>query len=1035
MEEGATLANEMFTIRRRLESGPSGELFLAQDRTNDALVVLKPLPESLTQDADAFFTRFKREFHRYQTLRHDRIAALHGHVFDRERQRHFLVRLHAPGITLEQWRLERPGGRLAWPDALAIGQKIAVILDQAHTANLSHRALKPRNVIIDQEGEVRLVDFGMAYAVRDLVHRLGGTLDRATLEKSHPYTAPEQFLLEHGPGESAPRVALYIQKSGMRLVGSEPGPAADIFALGVMLYELVTGRTPFTPAQIDALATAHGSGSFSGPGLLAALSEAQLRITNGVAPGPGVLPALNEARIRVFAQALHWRPEQRFARAGDFIAAFAPESMAKARAETPTLAIDGVTPPPATTSAPPSTEITKVPAHIPALAIDAVAGADEAASTLAEESKVDTPATAATSGANEATSAPAEKARVDTPATAATSGANEATSAPAEKAKADSAPPAPAKMIGSDAHETTPLPAGESRTAANRVTSAPAEKAKANRVPPAPAPDDLVKSHASEQVRTDAMAASIARIDASLARRKQGRETSPPRTEPPPPRTEALQNAPEEPARDSTRRAEPERPRTPAGTTPPRRAEPTGMTPPRHLEPERPRTPAQEPLARLFPSPPLLLDKELQSDRRPRSRRMGMVRWVARMSVPVLLVGGVIGASVLGWVVYSDASRSRPQQQASTDKEEMPTRSPTQALHPTTPGDAQHAMLVAAMATTPDDPNRVVALLATADRDLQSMRLVTQSGDQAIGRYQEVLRLDPGNAAARQGIGQAAEKYAQVAQTAMGHLTRLAVEGGVRGVPGPNGEEIAVAALRTELEAKTKEAAQERLRADRLEKQLQEVKNQMVRLAALEEKLQAWEADKRRLAELERQVATTQNQQAHIQELENRLESARVALERVNDLEKRLRLVQERASQERTKKMVIAATRTPPAPVKQPIEGTPVASLAPTQTQTDAMPTMAIHPSVISNEEGLFIVQLAAHRTAEKAQEMEGSLQQKVGNAAGMTFSRQTAEVGGTTWYRVRTGPFAHREGAEQALQAIKERTGVTGLVLRQGSW
>ncbi|MBF0136691.1 MAG: SPOR domain-containing protein [Magnetococcales bacterium] len=1057
MEEGTSLANGMFTIQRRLERGPSGELFLAQDRTNDALVVLKLLPESLVRDTDAFFSRFKREFHRYQTLRHERISTLHGHVFDRERQRHFLVRLHAPGVTLEQYRLARPGGRILWSDVVEIGRKIAAILDQAHALDLSHRALKPQNVILDQDGEIRLVDFGMAHAVRDLVHRLGGDLDITALEKSHPYIAPEQFLLEHVHGESSPRAALYIQKNGVRLVGSEPGPGADIFALGVLLYELATGRVPFTPAQIVSLATAHGNSSLAGPGLLAALTEAQIRIGNGTTPGFGTLPPLNEARIRVFARALHWQPGQRFARAGEFMDAFAVVAPTRVQVD---LSVPADLSSPANSGMPSASAAVELPV----------------AAQNASVSLPDGQATApipTISLANGGTTAPA-------PIVALSNGGTPVPAPAVALPKGGAAMPAP----------SIALPNGGATIPAPSVALPDDRVAAASGGDQAVAQTPSVNSlNGGTMARASAVASSSGRTMAQISSVQVpngGTTAQAPSVQAANGGTTA--QAPSvQAANGGTTAQAPSVQAANGGTTaqaPSVQAANGGVVAtrtPAHNQVASSRTtsaaahkangpesqPARPETLRsslpFVPPPPLVVEQDLQSERRPRSTRAGLSRLMTHLSVTLLVAGGVVGASVLGWAVYTDETKNRSRQQAIAQGEEMLASPPalTAGQRAPLPEDARPGMVVAAVATVPEDPGKVIALLAAADRDLESLRLLASSGDQAIGRYQEVMRLDPGNTAARQGVGQVAEKYAQVAQTAIGYLSRMAVEGAVRGTPLREADGVAVAALRSELDAKTREAEQEHRRAELLEKQLQEVKGQMARLVALEEKLQAWEADKRRITELEKQVAAAQEQEVRMRDLETRLASAQAALERVNELEKRLR-----ETQEQSRKMLMANARLPAAvPTVAKAATTPatvmdVSSSSPTSLAAVAPPSaraggakpaaslpasaaVAFPPArplptpaaTASVEEGAFIVQLAAHRTAEKALEMEEVLHQKVGRDAGMAFSRQAAEVGGATWYRVRTGPFASREVAEQALQDIKQRTGISGLVLRQGRW
>ena len=144
-----------------------------------------------------------------------------------------------PAVLGERYRLgERiaGGGRLPFPEAFAIGEQVARALAAAHAHGLVHRDVKPANVLLGPGGRAKVTDFGIAKAATSAtLTRTGMVLGSAN------YVAPEQAK------------------------GDDVGPAADQYSLGCVLFEAVTGRTPYTGANPVAIATQHVSAPVPDP--------------------------------------------------------------------------------------------------------------------------------------------------------------------------------------------------------------------------------------------------------------------------------------------------------------------------------------------------------------------------------------------------------------------------------------------------------------------------------------------------------------------------------------------------------------------------------------------------------------------------------------------------------------------------------------------------------------------------------------------------------------------------------------------------
>jgi serine/threonine protein kinase len=221
-----------FEILSRLGAGGMGEVYRARDTRLDRIVAIKILPEHLAQHPD-LRQRFEREARAVSSLNHSHICALYdiGHQDGTD----YLVLEYIEGESLHN-RLEK--GPLPLEQALRYGSEIADALGGAHRSGIIHRDLKPGNVMLTKAG-AKLLDFGLARVARPIVSGNGDLSDAATpsepltgagtLLGTIPYMAPEQ------------------------IEGGEADPRTDIWALGCLLYEMVTGKRAFmatSPATV-----------------------------------------------------------------------------------------------------------------------------------------------------------------------------------------------------------------------------------------------------------------------------------------------------------------------------------------------------------------------------------------------------------------------------------------------------------------------------------------------------------------------------------------------------------------------------------------------------------------------------------------------------------------------------------------------------------------------------------------------------------------------------------------------------------------
>ncbi len=212
-----------FEIVAPLGAGGMGEVYRARDTRLDRTVAIKVLPAHLADTPDAR-QRFEREARSISALNHPRICALYdvGHQDGIE----FLVMEYVEGETLAT-RLER--GPMPLAQVLKCGGEIAEALDKAHRSGVVHRDLKPGNVMLTTSG-AKLLDFGLAKAMAPAT---SGLALAATVTRATPVT------------EQGTIVGTFHYMSPEQVAGRDVDGRSDIFSLGAVLCEMVTGRLAF----------------------------------------------------------------------------------------------------------------------------------------------------------------------------------------------------------------------------------------------------------------------------------------------------------------------------------------------------------------------------------------------------------------------------------------------------------------------------------------------------------------------------------------------------------------------------------------------------------------------------------------------------------------------------------------------------------------------------------------------------------------------------------------------------------------------
>jgi eukaryotic-like serine/threonine-protein kinase len=266
MIEPETIIDGRYRVLSRLGSGGMADVYLAEDQLLGRQLAVKVLHHHFAEDQE-FVERFRREASSAAALSHPNIVA----IFDRGEWNgtYYIAMEYVAGRSLKT--VVREQGALDLAVAIDIVTQVLRAARFAHKRGVIHRDLKPHNVILDEEGRARVTDFGIAKAGASDMTLTGSIMGTAQ------YLSPEQAQGQTVSGRS------------------------DLYAVGVILYELLTGSVPFDGETAVAIAFKQVSAEPRAP------SELQ----------PGVPPALDAVVLRALAK----DPARRFADADEFIAA------------------------------------------------------------------------------------------------------------------------------------------------------------------------------------------------------------------------------------------------------------------------------------------------------------------------------------------------------------------------------------------------------------------------------------------------------------------------------------------------------------------------------------------------------------------------------------------------------------------------------------------------------------------------------------------------------------------------------------------
>ena len=269
--ETGDLIMKRYKVLAELGQGGMGVVYKCFDETAGVEVALKALPPELSHSTDEM-EDIRDNFQLVAKLVHQNIAISKNLERNPENGNYYLIMECCEGEDLRRWlRRKRKEGPLTPEIVLPIVKQVALALDYAHKQRVMHRDIKPGNIMIDQEGTVKILDFGLAAQIHTSMTRV--SLQYHGTSGTGPYMAPEQWQ------------------------GHPQGAPADQYALAVMTYEMLAGHLPFENSDA------------------AILREAVLKGTP--LPIPGVPVTIQTAIFRAMSK----ESAERFPNCADFIAA------------------------------------------------------------------------------------------------------------------------------------------------------------------------------------------------------------------------------------------------------------------------------------------------------------------------------------------------------------------------------------------------------------------------------------------------------------------------------------------------------------------------------------------------------------------------------------------------------------------------------------------------------------------------------------------------------------------------------------------
>jgi len=269
---GTVLGSGRYRLDSELGSGGQGVVFRGTHVSLNIPVAIKILSFTAAGDP-ALQTRFKREAQRTAMLRHPNIVTIHDYAF--ERGMYYIVSDFIEGTDLKKLLKAKPGP-MPLDQVVAYVRQVADGLDYAHRQNIIHRDIKPGNILIDRrDGRVVLVDFGLARMMEN--EDLSVTSARGGTPGTPAYMSPEQ------------------------ITGEELDQRTDVYSVAVVVYEMVTGRSPFS-GEHDTTA-----------------SILYKQVHEPPPPPRSIVPSLSPQVEGVMLKALAKDPDERYQTVGRFV--------------------------------------------------------------------------------------------------------------------------------------------------------------------------------------------------------------------------------------------------------------------------------------------------------------------------------------------------------------------------------------------------------------------------------------------------------------------------------------------------------------------------------------------------------------------------------------------------------------------------------------------------------------------------------------------------------------------------------------------
>jgi eukaryotic-like serine/threonine-protein kinase len=218
------LLNNRYKLEGQIGAGGMAVVYRARDLMLERTVAVKVLREDFSTDP-SFRERFKQEAMAAANLYHPNIVTIHD--FGLDGNRFFIVMENVPGTNLKKILLDK--GRFDLEDTLKLIVQACAGVGYAHRSGLIHCDIKPHNFLVTPDNRLKIADFGIARALATIKPN-----ERANVVWGSPqYFSPEQA------------------------AGAAPSPASDVYSLGVVMYEMLTGRLPFIAATASELARMH----------------------------------------------------------------------------------------------------------------------------------------------------------------------------------------------------------------------------------------------------------------------------------------------------------------------------------------------------------------------------------------------------------------------------------------------------------------------------------------------------------------------------------------------------------------------------------------------------------------------------------------------------------------------------------------------------------------------------------------------------------------------------------------------------------